>query len=275
MSNNLIIEYSADSFKYYLHQFWRDFGDRRVKTLPMFSDGPYILFAILIMYLLLVMKIIPNLMKHREPLKLQSLIRCYNVFLVTINAYFFTFELRSLNYGIRLLDLSIPSDGENSPELQYESELMYFYHITKLIDLLDTIFFALRKKTNQISFLHLYHHTYMAFLSWLGFWYRFNMKPNHLFILLNSFVHVIMYSYYALSTVGPKIQKYLWWKKYLTQLQLIQFVIFAVYGIIVEILDIPYPKPLKRMGQAQCFIFLYLFYKFYVKSYKSKANKNH
>lgn len=39
--------------------------------------------------------------------------------------------------------------------------------------------------------------------------------------LINSFVHVIMYSYYGLSAIGPHMQKYLWWKKYITMLQLV------------------------------------------------------
>ena len=38
---------------------------------------------------------------------------------------------------------------------------------------------------------------------------------------LNSFIHVIMYSYYGLTAFGPWIQKYLWWKRYLTMLQLV------------------------------------------------------
>lgn len=38
--------------------------------------------------------------------------------------------------------------------------------------------------------------------------------------LLNSFIHVLMYSYYGLSTI-PSMHKYLWWKKYLTQAQLV------------------------------------------------------
>ena len=37
---------------------------------------------------------------------------------------------------------------------------------------------------------------------------------------INSIVHVIMYSYYFLAALGPKYQKYLWWKKYLTSLQM-------------------------------------------------------
>lgn len=38
---------------------------------------------------------------------------------------------------------------------------------------------------------------------------------------INAFIHVIMYFYYGLSALGPAYQKYLWWKKYLTQLQLV------------------------------------------------------
>ena len=36
---------------------------------------------------------------------------------------------------------------------------------------------------------------------------------------INCCVHVIMYTYYALSAVGGRVKKFLWWKKYLTVLQ--------------------------------------------------------
>jgi GNS1/SUR4 family. len=39
--------------------------------------------------------------------------------------------------------------------------------------------------------------------------------------MANSFIHVLMYTYYGLSAMGPHIAKYLWWKKYLTILQLV------------------------------------------------------
>lgn len=39
------------------------------------------------------------------------------------------------------------------------------------------------------------------------------------FGLLNTFVHIIMYTYYMLAAMGPEMQKYLWWKKYLTQVK--------------------------------------------------------
>ena len=40
--------------------------------------------------------------------------------------------------------------------------------------------------------------------------------------MLNSLVHVIMYSYYFLAALGPSLQPYLWWKRYLTTFQMIQ-----------------------------------------------------
>ncbi|CAG2118166.1 unnamed protein product, partial [Medioppia subpectinata] len=40
-----------------------------------------------------------------------------------------------------------------------------------------------------------------------------------------------MYSYYLLSAFGPQIQPYLWWKRYITRLQLIQFALLIVYAM--------------------------------------------
>jgi hypothetical protein len=41
------------------------------------------------------------------------------------------------------------------------------------------------------------------------------------FPTMNSFVHLLMYSYYGLAALGPQYQKYLWWKKYMTKMQLV------------------------------------------------------
>ena len=38
---------------------------------------------------------------------------------------------------------------------------------------------------------------------------------------VNSAVHVIMYFYYMVAAMGPKYQKYIWWKKYMTRIQLV------------------------------------------------------
>lgn len=40
--------------------------------------------------------------------------------------------------------------------------------------------------------------------------------------ILNNFVHVLMYFYYMLAAMGPQYQKYLWWKRYMTELQMVR-----------------------------------------------------
>lgn len=49
------------------------------------------------------------------------------------------------------------------------------------------------------------------------------------FGFLNTFVHIVMYTYYMLAAMGPKVQKYLWWKKYLTVLQMVCICLSALY----------------------------------------------
>jgi hypothetical protein len=48
--------------------------------------------------------------------------------------------------------------------------------------------------------------------------------------MLNAFVHIIMYTYYLFAAFGPRFQKYLWWKKYLTVLQMVGLLLMAVGG---------------------------------------------
>ena len=40
----------------------------------------------------------------------------------------------------------------------------------------------------------------------------------------NCLVHVFMYTYYGLAAMGPQLQPYLWWKRYLTEFQLVSSV---------------------------------------------------
>lgn len=82
------------------------------------------------------------------------------------------------------------------------------------------IFFVLRKKESQVTFLHLYHHSLTPLETWICVKF---IPGGHgtLGNLINNAVHVIMYLYYMVSAMGPEYQKYLWWKKHLTTVQLV------------------------------------------------------
>lgn len=45
---------------------------------------------------------------------------------------------------------------------------VWWYYFSKLLEFCDTFFFILRKKDNQLSFLHVYHHSTMFSLWWIG-----------------------------------------------------------------------------------------------------------
>lgn len=66
------------------------------------------------------------------------------------------------------------------------------------------------------------------------------------------------------------LQKYLWWKKYLTQLQLAQFIIFGIYGVFFFANQTGYPALFNYLGISQPFIFFYMFYSFYRASYNKR-----
>lgn len=82
------------------------------------------------------------------------------------------------------------------------------------------LFFILRKKNQHVSTLHVIHHGIMPFSVWMGLKFAPGGHSTF-FALLNTFVHIIMYFYYMVAAMGPEYQKYIWWKKYLTTLQMV------------------------------------------------------
>lgn len=149
---------------YYSHQYWIDVGDPRTADYPMVSGGAWKIAAVLITYWLLVKKILPAYMADRKPYSLVNLIRFYNTCMVVFNAIFFVILLQHIDYGRRFLDFRYPDRADTSPFALNELSLAWWGYLSRYLDMLDTIFFVLRKKQNQISFLHVYHHMIVPFL---------------------------------------------------------------------------------------------------------------
>ena len=91
---------------------------------------------------------------------------------------------------------------------------------------------------------------------------------------LNSLIHVFMYSYYFLASLGPQMQKYLWWKKYLTGLQMIQFVIVFTRSLIVitGIVECGFPRFFSLISASITVLFFVMFMQFYRDTYRQKNN---
>ena len=146
--------------------------------------------------------------------------------------------------------------------------------MSKFADWFDTFFYVLRKKESHINFLHLYHHISVPTFGYLIMKINPVLPSAHFFIILNTFVHCCMYSYYALAALGPKMQRWLWWKRYITVMQLGQFAIGIMYGIMVFFFQRNYPPVWLYFGITQPPFFFWMFYKFYKKTYTPSNVEN-
>jgi elongation of very long chain fatty acids protein 4 len=89
-----------------------------------------------------------------------------------------------------------------------------------------------------VSFLHIYHHTTIAWAWWIAL--RYSPGGDIYFgALLNSAIHVLMYSYYALALMKVRCP----WKRYLTQAQLLQFTSVVIYTIATAYLHYHHGSP--------------------------------
>ncbi|XP_075970164.1 very long chain fatty acid elongase 7-like [Anticarsia gemmatalis] len=246
--------------------FW-DFKGRldSVDNWPLMGS-PFPMLAITGLYLLYVLKIGPAHMKNRQPFNLKNIIVLYNVIQVIASAYMVYLACK-LSWPHGWISKTCLLEQEETKEQL--TTIMYYYFLAKVSEVLDTIFFVLRKKYSQVTFLHVYHHAVLIINSWGILKYE-PTYPTLFLRNINSFVHVIMYAYYAMSSF-PSLTKYLWWKKYITSLQLVQFsLIFIHFALTYAISECTPSYPLCLTIFFNSSFFFYLFGQFYLQTYKKK-----
>ncbi|XP_053612580.1 very long chain fatty acid elongase 7-like [Plodia interpunctella] len=234
-------------------------------------SSPIPVILIWISYLLFVLKVGPAYMKNREAFKLFNLLKVYNLFQVAFSLvqFLMAWELvKPAGY----IGITCDEDEQSQRRL---NRFIYIYFWAKFSELADTVLFVLRKKQNQVSFLHVYHHS----ITLLATWYTLKIEPvqaTAFLAYINSFVHVVMYAYYGLSAF-PALTKYLWWKRYITAMQVFQFVCVIIHAVGNYIYSDCAPSYILLftiiINEA---LFIYLFGEFFVRSYitpKRKADK--
>lgn len=145
----------------------------------------------------------------------------------------------------------------------------FLFVLSKLPELGDTVFIVLRKQ--PLIFLHWYHHITVLLYSWFS--YTEYTSSARWYIVMNYCVHSIMYSYYALRSMG-----YQPWKNIamlITSCQLTQMIV----GCAVNIWAAQYLQEGKqechiswfniKLSLAMYFSYFVLFARFFYKAYVS------
>lgn len=115
-------------------------------------------------YLLFVLKVGPKYMKDRKPMNLSLFIRCYNVFQVVACCYFVNWSVvRGIDFSATWKCLQNQNDPDARIDLNVKSWLFLWL---RLAEFSETVVFVLRKKQNQVSALHVYHHMSTVALLW-------------------------------------------------------------------------------------------------------------
>ncbi|KAF5282864.1 hypothetical protein FQA39_LY17460 [Lamprigera yunnana] len=252
--------------------YFKDLADARVQEWPLMSN-PLKIMGIIATYLYGVYVFLPSYMTEKKPYSLKKVIVIYNIFQVgacTLLIYGIATSGWTTHY--KLVGCQ-PVDYSDSQMAVQMAAFMWWNMILKLIEFIETVFFVLRKKFNQVSFLHVYHHVSTLIMAWLVCKY-FPGGMLSFTVMLNSFIHILMYTYYLLSSFGPKVQKKLETiKPKLTMLQLVQLVILFCQNM--QLLS-----PTCNINNIVGYIFLPnviinigFFIKFYINNYSKKNNK--
>ncbi|KAF9228201.1 GNS1/SUR4 membrane protein [Gyrodon lividus] len=241
-----------------------------------FSTWPAVSTAIL-SYLAVIFGL-RELTKDQPVSRLQGLFRAHNASLSVASLILLALMMEE----VLLVWQKVGAYDAFCATTSWTTRLEFYYMVNyyfKYIEFLDTIFLVLKKR--PLSFLHVFHHSTTALLTFVQIEGR--VSGAWTAISLNLAVHVVMYYYYFAAAGGAKI----WWKKHLTTVQIIQFIIdlvvfyfglyqhftFKYWPHLPHIGDCAGDERVAMFGTVLIAIFLTLFANFYVQTYKKPNNQ--
>lgn len=252
------------------HDLMDNKSDPRVNDWLLMSS-PFYTLCICLGYVYVVKILGPKLMENRKPFELKKVLIIYNLFQVIFSTWLF-YESCVTGWMTTYSFRCQPVDYSQAPSAMRTARGCWWYYISKFTEFFDTFFFVLRKKYDHVSTLHVIHHGVMPMSVWFGV--KFTPGGHSTFFgFLNTFVHIIMYSYYLLAALGPKYQRFLWWKKYLTAIQMVQFVLVMLHAFQLLFIDCNYPKAFVWWIGMHAVMFYFLFSNFYKETYNKKKAK--
>lgn len=108
----------------------------------------------------------PEYMKKRQPYNVTSLIRIYNICQVFVCTIFVTESQRiGLSFTYLLTCEPFQNFDQEAQDLIEVGKWMFV--LLRLAEYIETLFYVAKKKYNQITLLHVFHHIGAVFTAWL------------------------------------------------------------------------------------------------------------
>ncbi|TKR86624.1 hypothetical protein L596_011179 [Steinernema carpocapsae] len=220
-----------------------------------------------------VVKSIERFMRDRKPFELRPLLFSWNGILAIFSIIglirtFEEFHHAFFNEGV--LDSVCRCFHPTSVGAHW----FLFFALSKIVELGDTVFLTLRKR--PLTFLHCYHHASVLI-------YTFHSGAEHIgsgrnFIVMNFVAHSLMYTYFAITALGIRINRAI--AACVTLVQISQMVIGVAISIFVYYIKTRTDhKCQQSFGNLKLAFLIYssylvLFVRFFSRTYLSAPKKS-
>lgn len=211
--------------------------------------------------------------------ELKAVVVLHNLFLCILSALMLVSIVINLIPFVRkfgAFHVYCDNPGPPHPELNMNHGGLafwcYIFYVSKYYEMVDTLLLVL--KARPLTLVHVYHHFIVPYLFWI--FLQTETTGHWILAFNNSLVHVLMYWYYMVTVLGYDV----WWKKYLTIMQIIQFFVdmFVTWPHLLMmralgIWDCRGSMQSVYFGQLVGISFIFLFTSFYRRTYTEGEKK--
>jgi len=148
----------------------------------------------------------------------------YNVVQIIICSYTLLHScglLRTYGYSMTSCNSSV--------EHKTMANLHWIWYMTKILDLGDTVFMVLERRSKQLKFVHVFHHAGSVLFTWIKANSSFDTDALGTAILI-SIEHILIYLYFfaSMHSKNPKTGQSIpiWWKPHLIFVKLLLHIFF-------------------------------------------------
>jgi elongation of very long chain fatty acids protein 4 len=244
-----------------LDNFVKRNGSVHAAKLPLMD--PYRVLAILFGYLVVItfLRLITMVLPKFQ---MKYLSRIHDVLLIGLSGYMCIEIVRQAiihRYSFWL------NDVDPSPAGWPMAKVVWLFYVSKIYEFVDTVLMLLKQNYRQFSVLHVYHHASIFPIWWLVTF----LAPGgdtYFSAALNSFIHVVMYTYYLFTSFGCTFKH----KAIITKMQMGQFWLnFLQASANLAYKRAGYPYMLSQILFVYMLSLLALFFNFLVQDRKRAA----